>query len=502
MFTGSLWSNISFMDVLLLLVRLFLAAVFAVAGTAKFLDLEGTEKAARDFGVPEDISQTFAVALPTLEIMLALLLLPVFTAWIGAIGIFLLLLIFIGAMLWQMAKGRTPDCHCFGKLASEPVGSGALIRNLIFAGLAFVLVASGSGNQGLSVLDFPGEPDFMQIILGLTTIGLLAAGIVYLRKISDQQQQIMRRIELLELIAQESGEVAREDVFSPHAGLPIGAPAPDFELPDLKGRVVSLEHLLHGGKPVLLVFVSPTCSPCQALEPELAAWQQELKDRLDFVFISRGSAGDNEKNLGGEPGRQILLQKEKEVQELYLAPWTPTALLVGAAGKIAGHPAAGDTAIRALVEKIKSANVADELFFAANGHSPPPQIGESITDFKLPELSGKLIAKQDLLGRKTLAMFWSLTCPHCSNMLDELRNWEKTNGTGGIQLVLFSRGETEAHQALNLSSPVLLDENYETSEKLGMKGTPSAVLINEEGVIVSETAIGAAQIRALIGKRK
>jgi hypothetical protein len=35
-----------------------------------------------------------------------------------------------------------------------------------------------------------------------------------------------------------------------------------------------------------------------------------------------------------------------------------------------------------------------------------------------------------------------------------------------------------------------------------MYGTPSAVLVNEDGVIVSETAIGAPDIWALIGKRK
>jgi hypothetical protein len=35
-----------------------------------------------------------------------------------------------------------------------------------------------------------------------------------------------------------------------------------------------------------------------------------------------------------------------------------------------------------------------------------------------------------------------------------------------------------------------------------MFGTPSAVLVNEDGTIVSETAVGAPNIWALIGKRK
>jgi hypothetical protein len=49
---------------------------------------------------------------------------------------------------------------------------------------------------------------------------------------------------------------------------------------------------------------------------------------------------------------------------------------------------------------------------------------------------------------------------------------------------------------------VILDEGHKTAAGFGMYGTPSAVLVNEDGVIVSETAIGAPDIWALIGKRK
>ncbi|HSK71018.1 MAG TPA: MauE/DoxX family redox-associated membrane protein, partial [Pyrinomonadaceae bacterium] len=203
------------MEILLLLIRLFLAAIFAVAGAAKLFDLEGSEKAVKDFGVPEDISKTFAVILPTTEILIAFLLLPVYTAWLGAVGAFLLLLAFIGGMLWQMAQGNAPDCHCFGQLHSEPVSKKSLIRNAVFAFLALVLVAQGRANQGLSIFEFPSEPNFMQILIGLATIGLLGAVVFYLKRISEQQLQIMRRIEVLELTTGEGGEVKRDDIFSP-----------------------------------------------------------------------------------------------------------------------------------------------------------------------------------------------------------------------------------------------------------------------------------------------
>src|SRR5215203_7349546 len=267
------------MEVLLLLIRIFLAGVFALAGVGKLMDLTGSEKAVKEFGVPVEFAKPLSVALPSAELLIAALLLLVSTAWLGAIGAVLLLAVFIGGMIWHMAKGNAPDCHCFGAIHSEPVSKKSLIRNIVFAILAFFLVARGADNQGLSFSDLTSEMA-IQLFLGLATIGLLGAVVFYLKKISEQQTKIMRRIEILELVSHEGGghEVKREDAGDPHDSLPIGAIAPDFELPDLSGRIVTLEQLLKGVKPLLFFFVSPTCGPCQGLLPEIEEWQTELKD--------------------------------------------------------------------------------------------------------------------------------------------------------------------------------------------------------------------------------
>ena len=47
----------------LLLFRILLAGIFALAGIAKFLDLKGSEKAFTDFGVRRFLAMTGAVAL-------------------------------------------------------------------------------------------------------------------------------------------------------------------------------------------------------------------------------------------------------------------------------------------------------------------------------------------------------------------------------------------------------------------------------------------------------
>jgi thiol-disulfide isomerase/thioredoxin len=152
----------------------------------------------------------------------------------------------------------------------------------------------------------------MTFILSLATVGLLAAAVYFLKTISEQQTQIMRRIEILELVSHGEGrETERKDLTNPADGLLIGSPAPDFELPDVNGRNVSFENLLTQAKPILFFFVSPACSPCAALLPEIEIWQNELKDKINFVFISSGNDKDNLEKFGGG-AKQILLQKNKE----------------------------------------------------------------------------------------------------------------------------------------------------------------------------------------------
>jgi thiol-disulfide isomerase/thioredoxin len=334
-------------------------------------------------------------------------------------------------------------------------------------------------------------------------VGLLAATVFYLKKISEQQTQIMRRMEILELTALDGKEVVREDVAHPADGLPIGAPAPDFVLPDVNGKNVTLENLMLQSKPILFLFVSPTCSPCAALLPEIEAWQTELNGKLNFVFISSGTAKENLDKLAGSTLKQILLQKERETALAFGAQWTPTAVLVNADGSVASRAAVGDKAIRELMTMIKEQINRSGLLLIGNGDPRlTGKLGEDLPEFFETDVFDKIVASQDLRGKKTLVTFWSLTCGYCNQMLDDLRDWDKTRGADDPNLLLISEGETEPHRQLDLRSPIILDRERRISNELGMSGTPSAVLINEDGKIVSETAVGADNIWTLIGKKK
>src|SRR4051794_21415892 len=198
------------MEILLLLIRLALAGVFGVAGVSKLFDKAGTEKAAIDFGVPPSIAGHVATLLPIAELLIAAALFFVQFSWFGAAGAAVLLLGFTAAMLVQIAKGNAPDCHCFGQVHSEPVGTTSVLRNVALFVLAGFLIASGRNAQGVNFLNSTQE--IMLFAIGLGVLALIAMAVVSLRRISDQQLEIMRRIELMELVGREGGPVEREDL--------------------------------------------------------------------------------------------------------------------------------------------------------------------------------------------------------------------------------------------------------------------------------------------------
>ena len=136
------------METILLAARLFLAAVFLLAGVTKLKDRTGSSKAFRDFGLPQALARPFSFLLSVAEILVAMALVPVDLAWYGACGALALLIVFIIGIGINLARGRRPDCNCFGQLHSAPIGWPTLARNAMLAACAGWLVYRGQGRLG------------------------------------------------------------------------------------------------------------------------------------------------------------------------------------------------------------------------------------------------------------------------------------------------------------------------------------------------------------------
>ncbi len=189
------------MGVALLVSRIALALVFAVAGLAKLADRAGSRKAIVDFGLPAPLAGPLGVLLPLAELTVAVALIPTATAWWGAVGGLVLLFLFIGGISVNLARGRKPDCHCFGQIYSSPAGWSTLIRNGVLAAIAGFIIWSGHADPGPGVageLDRLTTAGQLGLVGGVVMLAILAAIGWVMLNLVRQNGRLLLRIEALE----------------------------------------------------------------------------------------------------------------------------------------------------------------------------------------------------------------------------------------------------------------------------------------------------------------
>lgn len=314
--------------------QVLLAAVFATAGAAKLADRPGSQQSLVGFGVAPEFAPTLSIALPLAEIATAAALVLRPSARWGAVAALVLLLLFIAGISRALRHGTTPDCNCFGQLHSAPAGRGTLIRNAVLAVLAVVLVGHGPGPALDAWIRARSAAELVAVALGVGVGGLAA----FCWRLWSERGELRRDLE----------QLRRATAVLP-PGLPVGTPAPDFELRDLSDQPVTLARMRARGLPVLLTFVSPTCSGCELLFPDLARWERSLADRITIAVISRGSPHDNRPAVDKYGLVNVMLDSDDEVMIGYRLTHSPTAVLVTASGEIGSEPAVSDPAISALI---------------------------------------------------------------------------------------------------------------------------------------------------------
>ena len=473
------------LEVLMSAARILLAAVFVVAAVTKLMDMEGTRRAVRDFGAPERLAGLLAPALVFAELAVAGLLIPASTAVAGAAGALALLLLFVVAIATNLARGRAPDCHCFGSLHSAPAGPATLARNGALAAVAgFVLVGSLAESPA-GAFDWVGElsgTEALALGLGVALAVFVAAGVTAFLTLLRSYGRVLVRIERLEDALEDAGYQLDGLEQEPQFGLEPGTPAPGFELVSTGGATVTLDDLLAPRLPLLLVFTSPGCGPCETLLPDVASWQSAQADRLTVAIFSEGETADVRATAEQFELENVLADTAGAVYEAYEASGTPSAVLVSADGSVASHLAAGPGRIAELV-----AGVLDAPGLPLGAPAPP-----------LDGLSALSGAVPSLGGRESLVLFWNPDCGFCRSMHEDLLAWEAGANGSSPQLVLISSGDEERTRAEGFRSPVLLDPDWTLGEAFSAGGTPSAVMIDVEARVASEVLVGAEAILARV----
>jgi peroxiredoxin len=495
---------------MILAARIVLAALFAVAGIAKLINLRASRTVVADFGIPKRLAIPLGSALPFAEVTVAVLLMPVRSAWWGGLGALGLLVGFIAVIAVNLAHGRKPDCQCFGQIRSKPIGWPTLARNGLLALCAGLVMRIGPAGQP-SVIDVIGDLGAPQALASAVTVIVLAAiagqtWVIF--HLFTQHGRLLLRMDEMEKRLLTAPATEQRLQAPPQHGLALGAAAPAFELPTLAGQSLALDDL-HDGKPAVLIFSDPNCGPCTALLPDIARWQHDYAETVRIAVVSRGTVKANREKTKLFAIRAVLLQNDREVAEAYQVNGTPAAVLVRADGTIGSRLVTGADAIDNLMAVVSGVPVPTAAARSGNGRGKPltipmtPHLGLPIGDtappVRLPDLYGRTVSLADFKGRRTLVLFWNPGCGFCHRILPQLKAWEESPPQDAPSMLVISTGTVEANRAMRLRSLVVLDPSLALARQFHGRGTPSAVLVDADGRIDSPLAVGGPDVLALVG---
>jgi peroxiredoxin len=123
--------------------------------------------------------------------------------------------------------------------------------------------------------------------------------------------------------------------------------------------------------------------------------------------------------------------------------------------------------------------------------SPPAgaHVGEKAPDFTLPAIDGTTVSLGDLRGRPVLLNFWASWCEPCREQLPMLQTAHQTGNNGLMVLGIAVREARDdviaAAAEVDLELPLLLDQTGQVRDAYQVRGLPTNLFIDGDGVIVA-----------------
>src|SRR5262249_27311618 len=110
------------------------------------------------------------------------------------------------------------------------------------------------------------------------------------------------------------------------------------------------------------------------------------------------------------------------------------------------------------------------------------------------------LALSELRGCQVLLVFSSPTCGPCLTLAPQLEKFHREHPS--LEIVMISKGEPTENRVkvreYGLTFPIVLQQQWEISRRYAMFATPIAYLIDEQGVIVHNVAVGTDAILDLL----
>jgi len=125
--------------------------------------------------------------------------------------------------------------------------------------------------------------------------------------------------------------------------------------------------------------------------------------------------------------------------------------------------------------------------------------GTEIPSFSFPDLEGRPVSLEDYRGRKVLLVNWSPSCGFCKRIAPELAELQPELRENDVELVMLTIGDPHENKLVleetDLDVTMLVRD--QPVDFFASLGTPVAYLLDEEGKVASDLAIGAMNVPAL-----
>ena len=306
-----------------------------MSAVGKLRSPRSSAEAFRDLRVPSPLDAQPAVrALPWAELLLALLLL-VAGGWLGVLATVAATVLF-AVYLWLVVRAlgfdAPVDCACFGEFAPGRLTRRTVVRNGWLVGLAVLAVAGSMQGSSLLARILGGSAPWWWLAAAgaaaITTFLIVGPA----RPADEPAPMVGPAVD-------EEGDYVR--TRTPALPVVLG----DGTESDLR--------TLSGTRAQLLLFVSEGCAPCGSVIAATPQWRSQLP-QIDIRHVVTVEPGVGTLTSDDEP--KSLHDPKMRLQSSFGFRGTPTALLLGADGLLAGGPVTGEIAVPEFV-----ADVAHEL---------------------------------------------------------------------------------------------------------------------------------------------
>ena len=214
----------------------------------------------------------------------------------------------------------------------------------------------------------------------------------------------------------------------------------------------------------------------------------------------------------------VLLQNQMEISGQYRAQGTPMGYRIDAAGRIASELAVGAEKLLQLAAGRRpgpSALRAADNNSAHTTKQPDPSLsrsrlnrnglkaGAAAPEFQLPRIDGGELSLADCAVHARLLVFSDPDCGPCDDLAPRCRRCTcaAVRPAGRDGQPARHRMPTRAKaDKLGLTFPIVMQKQWEMSLKYGMFATPIGYLIDEQGVLVRDVAVGVEPILSLTSR--